>query len=152
MIAEKTIKYTRQNKVMAFLTLEDMTGSVEVIVFPKSYEDQGALLQEDRKVFIQGRVQAEEDKDGKLICEKIIPFEDVPRKLWIRFPDRASYEAGAKELFELIDRNGGRDKVILYLEDVHQRRVLPPGQGVRADRDLVDRLGRIFGSANVILQ
>ena len=152
MITEKTIKYTRQNKVMAFLTLEDMTGSVEVIVFPKSYEDQGALLQEDRKVFIQGRVQAEEDKDGKLICEKIIPFEDVPRKLWIRFPDRASYEAGAKELFELIDRNGGRDKVILYLEDVHQRRVLPPGQGVRADRDLVDRLGRIFGSANVILQ
>ena len=152
MIAEKTIKYTRQNKVMAFLTLEDMTGSVEVIVFPKSYEDQGALLQEDRKVFIQGRVQAEEDKDGKLICEKIIPFEDVPRKLWIRFPDRASYEAGAKELFELIDRNGGRDKVILYLEDVHQRRILPPGQGVRADRDLVDRLGRIFGSANVILQ
>ena len=152
MITEKTIKYTRQNKVMAFLTLEDMTGSVEVIVFPKSYEDQGALLQEDRKVFIQGRVQAEEDKDGKLICEKIIPFEDVPRKLWIRFPDRASYEAGAKELFELIDRNGGRDKVILYLEDVHQRRILPPGQGVRADRDLVDRLGRIFGSANVILQ
>ncbi len=152
MITEKTIKYTRQNKVMAFLTLEDMTGSVEVIVFPKSYEDQGSLLQEDRKVFIQGRVQAEEDKDGKLICEKIIPFEDVPRKLWIRFPDRASYEAGAKELFELIDRNGGRDKVILYLEDVHQRRILPPGQGVRADRDLVDRLGRIFGSANVILQ
>ena len=152
MITEKTIKYTRQNKVMAFLTLEDMTGSVEVIVFPKSYEDQGALLQEDRKVFIQGRVQAEEDKDGKLSCEKIIPFEDVPRKLWIRFPDRASYEAGAKELFELIDRNGGRDKVILYLEDVHQRRILPPGQGVRADRDLVDRLGRIFGSANVILQ
>ncbi len=152
MIAEKTIKYTRQNKVMAFLTLEDMTGAVEVIVFPKSYEDQGALLQEDRKVFIQGRVQAEEDKDGKLICEKIIPFEDVPRKLWIRFPDRATYEAGAKELFELIDRNGGRDKVILYLEDVHQRRILPPGQGVRADRDLVDRLGRIFGSANVILQ
>ena len=152
MIAEKTIKYTRQNKVMAFLTLEDMTGSIEVIVFPKSYEEQGSLLQEDRKVFIQGRVQAEEDKDGKLICEKIIPFEDVPRKLWIRFPDRAAYEAGAKELFELIDRNGGRDKVILYLEDVHQRRVLPPGQGVRADRDLVDRLGRIFGSANVILQ
>ena len=87
MIAGKTIKYTKNEKVMAFLTLEDLVGTVEVVVFPKDYEKNAALLAEDAKVFVQGRVSVEEDKDGKLICERILPFEKPARKLWIKFPD-----------------------------------------------------------------
>ncbi len=77
MITDKTIKYTKNDKVMAFLNLEDLVGNVEVVVFPKDYERYGSLLMEDAKVFIKGRVSLEEDKDGKLICEQIAGFEEA---------------------------------------------------------------------------
>ena len=76
-IAGKTIKYTKNDQMMAFLTLEDMVGSVEVIVFPKSYETYGKLLAEDEKIFVRGRTSVEEDKDAKLICEEIYTFAQV---------------------------------------------------------------------------
>jgi len=79
MIADKTIKYTKNDKVMAFLSLEDLVGSVEVVVFPRDYEQYGSLLAEDAKVFVKGRVNLEEDKNGKLICEQIISFEEAAK-------------------------------------------------------------------------
>lgn len=77
MIADKTIKYTKNNQVMAFLTLEDLVGSVEIVVFPRDYEKYNALLNEDAKIFVKGRVSVEEDKDGKVICEQIVSFEEA---------------------------------------------------------------------------
>lgn len=77
LIADKTIKYTKNNQVMAFLTLEDLVGSVEIVVFPRDYEKYGQLLNEDAKIFIKGRISVEEDKDAKVICEQIVSFEEA---------------------------------------------------------------------------
>ena len=77
LIADKTVKYTKNDKIMAFLNVEDLIGNVEVVVFPQVYERYNTLLVEDAKVFIRGRVSLEEDKDGKLICDQIISFEDA---------------------------------------------------------------------------
>ena len=77
LIADKTVKYTKNDKIMAFLNVEDLIGNVEVVVFPQVYERYSTLLVEDAKVFIRGRVSLEEDKDGKLICDQIISFEDA---------------------------------------------------------------------------
>nr|WP_296487187.1 DNA polymerase III subunit alpha [uncultured Acetatifactor sp.] len=77
MIADKTIKYTRNDKVMAFLNLEDLVGNVEVVVFPRDYEQYSAMLTEDARIFIRGRANAEEDKDGKVVCEQIVTFEEA---------------------------------------------------------------------------
>ena len=79
MIADKTIKYTKHDKVMAFLNLEDLVGNVEVVVFPRDYERYGTLLKEDANIFIRGRASVEEDKDGKVICEQIVTFEEAAR-------------------------------------------------------------------------
>ena len=136
---------------MAFLTLEDLTGSVEVIAFPNVYEEAGDDLEEESKVFLTGRVSAEEDRDAKLICEKVIPFSAVPRTLWIRFPDTAAWKEGKDLLFREIEEHGGRDKVIIYIENPRLRKELPPGQGVRADRALVAGLAELFGEKNVAL-
>ncbi len=84
MITGKTIKYTKTNKTMAFLTLEDLVGTVEIVVFPRDYEKNTQFLTMDRKVFVRGRVSCEDDKPSKLICEKIWPFEDVPQELWVQ--------------------------------------------------------------------
>lgn len=78
-IAGKTVKYTKNDKMMAFLTLEDLVGSVEIVVFPQSYEKYAAVLLEDAKVFVKGRSSVEEDKDGKIICDEILTFEEVER-------------------------------------------------------------------------
>jgi DNA polymerase-3 subunit alpha len=152
MITDKKIKYTKNNKVMCFLTVEDMTGTMEVIVFPNTYEQFGSKLTEDGKVFLSGRASLEDERDGKLICEKVIPFEEVPRKLWIRFNTADDYRAGRDDLRRIVEEHGGRDKVVLFIANPRCRKELPPGQGVRADKALVDLLGERFGAANIVVQ
>ncbi len=151
MITEKKVKYTKNNKVMAFLTLEDLTGSVEVIVFPGAYEEAGEELTEESKVFITGRVSVEDERDAKLICEKVVPFSEVPRTLWVRFPDIAAWKAGSEQLYREVEEHGGRDKVVIYIEQPRLRKTLPAGQGVRADKALIMKLAGLFGERNVIL-
>ena len=151
MITAKKIKYTKNNKVMAFLDVEDMTGTMEVIVFPNTYEKESAKLEEDGKVFLFGRVSLEEEKDGKLICERVVTFDEVPRRLWVRFADIEAWKSGSADLMRIIDEHGGRDKVVIFIEKDKLRKELPPGQGVRADEALVRVLSERFGAKNIVL-
>ncbi len=149
MVAGKTIKYTRKNQVMAFLTLEDMVGSVEVVVFPRDYEQNVQFLNEDAKLLIRGRVSAEEDKAAKLICEKIFRFEDLPRELWLQFPDKESYLAREQELLEALKDSDGGDRVVVFLKKEKALKSLPPNRNVQADGALLEILQQKFGDDNV---
>ncbi len=151
MISGKKVKYTKNNKVMAFLDVEDMTGTMEVIVFPNTYEKESAKLDEDSKVFLSGRVSLEEERDGKLICEKVVSFDEVPRKLWIRFADTEAWRQSAADLSGIIDAHGGRDKVVIFIQKQKLRKELPAGQGVRADEALLRELSEKFGAENIAL-
>lgn len=151
MISEKTIKYTKNNKAMAFITVEDLIGSVEVIIFPKDYEKYSSLLVEDKKVFVEGRTSVEEDKNGKLICERIRSFDDVPKKLWVRFKDMDSYKAVNEQFLKILDTSEGRDHVIVYLEKENQRKDLAPQYTVHADNVLVEALSAEYGHENVTI-
>ena len=84
---DKTIKYTKNNKVMAFFTLEDLVGTAEVVVFPRDYEKWQRYLNEEAKLFVQGRVDAGDDRGAKIILEKVRSFEEIPRELWIQFKE-----------------------------------------------------------------
>lgn len=149
MIADKKIKYTKNDKIMAFLTLEDLLGSVEVIVFPKDYEKYHEKLTEDNKVFIKGRVSLEEDKDGKLICERVTPFDEVQRKLWIKFKTRQEYEENVGELYKMLADSDGQDGVVIYIEDPKSMKQLPPNKNVNADEKLISKLMGRFGNENI---
>ena len=149
LIAAKTIKYTKDNKIMAFLTIEDLVGTVEVIVFPKTYEQSASFLTEDAKVFVQGRISVEEDKDGKLICEKIVPFTELKKKVWIKFPDMEAYKAAEAGLMDMLRESEGNDGIVIYIENPKAKKELPPNQNVEADEDLVNRLQERFGRENV---
>jgi len=151
MISEKKIKYTKNDKIMAFLNVEDLVGNVEVIVFPKDYEKYADKLVEDEKVFIQGRVSAEEEKDAKLICEKIMGFDDIPKKLWIKYPNMERYQAGESVLREILKLSEGNDQVIIYIENTKQMKKLPPNQNVKATEELLKRLEQEFGKENIKL-
>ncbi|MEG1848206.1 MAG: DNA polymerase III subunit alpha, partial [Lachnospiraceae bacterium] len=149
MIAEKKIKYTKNDKVMAFLTLEDLVGTVEVIVFPRDYEKNAAYLTEDSKVFIRGRVSIEEEKDGKLICEKIIPFEHIPKKVWIKFPTKEIFEEKQEKLTQILKESQGRDGVTVYIETPKQINHLPAEWNVDANAEFISRLHALFGEDNI---
>ena len=149
MITEKTIKYTRNNKVMAFLTVEDLLGTVEIVVFPRDYEKWQAMLNEDARVFVQGRVNAEDDKPSKLILEKVRAFEDMPQELWIQFKDKAEYAEKEPELLETLKGYSGVSAVVIYLKDVNAMKRLPAGYHVRISDSLTGEIRKKYGESNV---
>lgn len=134
---------------MAFLQVEDLLGTVEVIVFPRDYEKYSAKLLQDGKVIIRGRVSLEEDRDGKLICERITAFEDVPKKLWVKFPTMQAYEEGIADLLATLETSDGNDSVILYIEDQKVMKKLPPNKNVDAGEALQEILFEKYGKENV---
>ena len=151
MITERTIKYTRNNKVMAFLTVEDLVGTVEVVVFPRDYEKWQTLITDDARVFIQGRVNAEDDRPSKLILEKVHSFEDIPREIWIQFKDKAEYSAAEAELQSFLQSVSGTSAVVIYLKDVKAMKRLPAAFRIRINEEILDELKKKYGESNVKL-
>ena len=149
MITDKTVKTTRQNKVMAFLTVEDLTGSVEVLVFPQNYENQRELFVEDAKLFIRGRVSLGEEPVGKLILEKAVLFDQVPKELWLRYPDKASYLSGEQKLLSILKPAEGSSSVVIYLERERAKKVLPANWNVGITQELTDILSAELGEGSV---
>lgn len=149
MIVSKTIKYTKNNKTMAFFTLEDLVGNVEVVVFPRDYEKYSHLIKEDTKIFVQGRVSSEEDRASKLICEKIWAFEKIPKELWVQFLDMDSFHKMETKLYSFLKDSQGKDAVVIYVRNPKSIRRLPEGWSVNADQTLIDRLAQAFGAENI---
>ena len=114
MITSRTIKYTKTNKVMAFITIEDLLGTVEVVIFPRDYEKNQQYLEVDRKVFVRGRVSEEDESASKLICETIIPFEQTEKQLWIQYPDKASFLQEEQLVYSMLHMSEGEEKVFIY--------------------------------------
>lgn len=149
MIVDKVVKTTRTNSLMAFITLEDLMGTVEIIVFPQDYETYRSLLETDRKAFVKGRITVEEDKPAKMICQKIIPFDEVPRQLWIQFTDREEYRKMEEHLFAVLGQYDGQDTVIIYLSQERAKKQLPNSRMTKVCPELLEKLYQTAGHENV---
>ena len=149
LVAGKTVKTTRTNQLMAFITLEDLLGPVEVIVFPRDYEANRDLFTEDSKLFIRGRVSIGDDPVGKLVCEQVIPFDSIPKELWLQFPDMETYQSGEQRLLTSLRSSEGKDRVVIYLQKERAKKVLPANWNVQVTPGLLEELGRGLGEKNV---
>ncbi len=149
MITEKTIKYTKTNQAMAFLTIEDLLGTVEVVVFPRDYGKYQFLLEVDSKVFIRGRAIVEEEKNGKLICERVYGFDEAKRELWIQFPDKEQFIAQEDKLYKMLAESDGKDSVVIYLSAERARKRLPDSRNIEIEEGLMNNLTKIYGENNV---
>lgn len=149
MITEKTVKATKTNQMMAFLTVEDLLGTVEIVVFPRDYEKNREYLEVDQKVFVKGRVSEEEEKASKLICEKIIPFEWTKKELWIQFPDKAAYMEQEPIVFGYLADSEGDDEVVIYCQQERAVKRLPRNRNIRIDPQILGRLMNHFGEKRV---
>ena len=149
MITSKKVKTTKTNQLMAFITIEDLVGTVEVLVFPKIYEKNRPSFTEENKVFVRGRASIGDDPVGKLICEEVIPFTDIPNELWLQFENQAFYEGHIDDVMAALRDSDGKDRVIMYLKEERKMRRLSENWAVLAGPDLLGRLYRILGEKNV---
>ena len=152
MIVKKTIKYTKRNQIMAFITLEDLVGTLEVVIFPKDYEKNDKLLNVDEKVFVRGHVSTEEEKNGKLICEKMYSFKDAKRELWLQFDTREEYQKKQNKLMELLEKSGGsdgNDNIIIYISIEKQIKRLPKSCNICVTSEMLHKLSDFLGEKNV---
>ncbi len=149
MITSKKVKTTKTNQLMAFITIEDLVGTVEVLVFPKIYEKNRPSFTEENKVFVCGRASIGDDPVGKLICEEVIPFTDIPNELWLQFENQAFYESHIDDVMAALRDSDGKDRVIMYLKEERKMRRLSENWAVLAGPDLLGRLYRILGEKNV---
>lgn len=148
-IASKTLKTTRSNTVMAFLNIEDMYGNIEVLVFPKDFEKRRSDFADDARVLIRGRISVEEERDAKLIFQDMVLLKDVPRKLWVKFPNIEAYKAAETDLMVEISKYDGSDPVTVYCEAEHAVKELPPSKSTGICSELLEELGHRFGAESV---
>ncbi|MCU6746949.1 DNA polymerase III subunit alpha [Faecalicatena acetigenes] len=149
MITDKTVKHTKTNQMMAFVTVEDLLGTVEVVVFPRDYEKNREYLEIDNKVFIRGRVSEEDERASKLICEKVIPFEKTKKELWIQFPDKASYLENEQIVYGYLADTEGEDEVVIYCAKERAVKRLPKNRNIQISQEILGRLMNHYGENRI---
>ncbi len=152
MITSITVKTTKRNELMAFITVEDFVGSVEVIVFPKVYSMCRGAICEDNKVFVKGKVSLESEESAKLIADTIIPFDGISSDIWIKIDNKDIYKQHESAIINLITNNPGADTVIVYLEKEKAKKVFPRNQGMKINSNIEKTLKDLFGNENVVVK
>ena len=142
-------RITKKNDMMAFLTLEDNSGAVEVVAFPKIFESAKEFLEEDRKLFVKGRIQKKDEGEAKLIAERIIAFENLPKEIWIQFANKKAYEEKEEELRHILKERPGDTEVILFLKEEKAVKHLPREFSIRMDDRTKEDLELFFGKENI---
>lgn len=149
MLTGITVKTTKYNTMMAFLTLEDIYGTVEVVVFSRDFEKNRAMFVEDKKVFVIGKVTVEEERPAKVILQKIISFEQVPKQLWIQMEDKAQYEKEVLELEDILANHPGQAELVIYCKKEKMRKSYGEGRKIACDENVCQLLASKYQTENV---
>ena len=149
LISQKKVSFTKNNKTMAYIGIEDLSGTVEVIVFPKDYEKYQHCLNEDEKVFVVGRASIEDDKDGKIICERVVPFDETTRDVWLQFSTMEEYKEKERILMDILHDSDGSDEMVVYISSTRQKKHFGRNNTVKANAELLGALGSFLGEENV---
>lgn len=148
-VTEVRTKTTKNMKQMAFVTLEDLVGTAEVLVFPNTYLEKRTCLYEDAKVIIAGRISVSDNEDAKLLADQIIPFQEVPGELWLQFEDMEDYNKRKPEVDTLLNEHSGDDTLCIYLKKERAVKRFGAGQGVQRSAALQSALSGLIGENNV---
>ncbi|MCI6858143.1 MAG: DNA polymerase III subunit alpha, partial [Eubacterium sp.] len=148
MITSLTPKLTKTNQNMAFLTIEDLYGTVEVILFPRDYQKYKQYLKEDSAVYIKGRASVSEES-GKLVAEYMIPMEDLPKEIWIQTADITEFTERQQALYDIIRANSGKNEIVIYSRKEKAIKRLPSYENISSGQSTLENLRALFGEKNV---
>ena len=135
-IIRKQNKITKNNNMMAFVTIEDLFGTIETIVFPKIYEECSDCIYEDNIVLIEGTLSMGEEDTPKIMCNKMTPLIKTdstepekalrkPQRIYIKVTNREHYKSIKNDIFAAISASPGEDAVVIYSEREKANMVLP---------------------------
>lgn len=144
-ITNVKMKYTKNNKTMAFLQLEDMLGTVEVIIFPRTYDSYSSLIKEDNIIFIEGKVALDDGREGKVIGEKMRLVSDIPRTLLIIVDTESDYKKEIVTLENIVPKLKGIDKTVIYIKETKEKIAPKSLQGVEVTKEVLGELRDIYG-------
>ena len=135
---------------MAFLKLEDLTGVIEVVVFPKTLEKTRNLINLDSMVIIKGRVSIKEDEEPKLICESIGPLEKINSdKVYIRVDDLQMAKFMKSQLVNITSQYKGDSALYVFTANDRKNYRMPRDMWVNLNSEVLFELKKIFGESNV---
>ena len=161
-ISSRKNKITKSNSQMAFLKLEDLYGTIEVIVFPKILQQYGKAMTEGEAVLIEGRVSIREDEEPKLICEAVTPLDgikvtenntteqEVPRGRRTLFIRMGTYDDSVlKAAVRVLQKHSGQTPVCFYISDTKKKMYAPENCWIDETGSVIDDISAIFGENNV---
>lgn len=167
MIEAITVKTTRNGDNMAFITLEDLYGTVEVVVFPRDYNRYKEKLIKDSKVLIKGNASVTEE-EGKLLLSELYTFDEIrqdmdaeDKELWIRFYTMRDFEANEQRLLHILQEHPGRSICYVMIMQKQGTDGIPAERTMKrmgdryrvlADSALVERLKHEWGEDNVFVR
>ena len=144
-IVEHKRKTTKNNNMMAFVTLEDLYGTIEIIVFPTVYKKYSKLLDNDRAVIVEGKLSLREDEDPKILCDQVTSLtSSINKKLYLKIPDNIRIDVN-RQLSPILRRYRGNTPVILYTEATRQKSLADRELWVKEDHELLTELSNLLG-------
>ena len=150
LISNVTVKLTKTNQNMAFITLEDLYGTVEVILFPRDYQKYRDLLVMDTGVYVRGRASVSEE-NGKLVAETVIAMDQVPKEVWIQTPNIGYFQEKQEMLYDVIRRHPGEQGIVIYSREEKAVKRLPSYENISGDAVSLGEFRELFGEKNVKL-
>lgn len=149
-ITEVTQKVTRNNQIMAFIKIEDLSATIEVIVFPKTLDRVRNLIAADAFVIIKGRVSMKEDEAVKIICETMEPLEKVDSsKVYVRVDNLDMARATKPKLMEICNEYAGNTPLYVFTANDRKNYRMPRNMWVNLSSDIFLELEKVFGEGNV---
>lgn len=144
-ITSKRTKSTKNNEIMAFLEVEDLFGIFEVIVFPKTYKNYFALIEEESIVTISGRVSVKENESPKIMAQVIRNVEKKSNsKLYLKISENTKSILDNK-VTPLLRQYNGSTPVIVYFEESKEQRLAPKDLWVSINEELIKKLQESIG-------
>lgn len=151
-VVSRKTKTTKNNNLMAFIGLEDLYGTMEVIVFPTIYEKFSQLLQQENIIIVNGRISLKEDEQPKVICEEVLPIKSLEEKgLYLTFEKELSKEEGAS-LRALLKYFGGSTPAYIRKKNDNIYKKLDRQYWIDVNNDIMEELESRLGKENVSLR
>ena len=148
MVVDKSIKYTRATqKPMAFITVEDLFGTVETIVFSQLYEKVGHRLQVGNVMVVAGAASVREDEATKLVAEDITFYEAPQATVWVKIP--TGRVAALPQVLSVLKNFPGEHPVKIYNEETNARQALDNSLWVDGEEAVLQALEGVVGEGNV---
>ncbi|AYF53612.1 DNA polymerase III subunit alpha [Clostridium novyi] len=152
LITNVTRKITKTNSMMAFINLEDLYSSIEVIIFPKTLERFNNTIMEDEIVLVKGRVTKREDEQPKILCdyiEKVVNFSN--KKFYIQVEKKRDVKPTINQIKSIAIRNNGNIPIYICTKDERKKYLISREYWVNNTEEVVNIFKQLYGNENIKL-